>query len=324
MKNKVSIIMPTYNTPYEFLQASVDSILNQTYKDFELIIIDDHSTNYNDAKKIKEITHEDSRIKWLTNTNTKGVAGALNTGLQNATGDYIVRMDSDDIALTDRLERQIQVLEENKDIAFVAGYAKCFGASKRWHKSPVNNTAIKTSLIFESGIVHPTVCIRKSMLDLYSLRYNEHVQNEDYELWIRCALHKDFVFYTLPQKVLNYRVHEGQVTKQRIEKLKMQGVELRKQILQLLEVELTEEETDIFVAFSLGMPFNATNKELMNVLSSIKSKARSRDIFVDKGIYNNTFNIICTRKYLKLILKGKLSYIPGLIQLILRSWFKRK
>ena len=189
-----SIIMPTYNTPYNYLMEAVQSIVNQTFVEYELIIIDDASVEYTDSNELNKIYSLSEKIKVIKNNHNKGVAGALNSGLEIARGKYIVRMDSDDIAEPYRLEHQISFLEKNPEIAFLAGYAKCFGASSAWHKSYVDNTAIKTGLLFESSIVHPTVCIRRSALEKYDLRYNEFVQNEDYDLWFRCSLHEEFKF----------------------------------------------------------------------------------------------------------------------------------
>lgn len=314
-----SVIMPTFNTPYSYLEQAVESIINQTFKDFELIIVDDSSTKYNDFKEISKIIGQDNRIIYLTNTHNKGVAGALNCGLERAKGKYVVRMDSDDISEPTRLEKQLNFLDNNPSVSLVAGYAKCFGSSNTWHKSYCTNTAMKTSLIFESCIVHPTVCLRQSALQKYNLKYNENVQNEDYDLWIRCSLLKDFEFATIPEKVLNYRVHQEQVTKSRIDKLIIQGFELRKAFLKELGVDLQNEEEELFANFCLGLKNTCNRKKIVDTLIKIEKQTICLQIYDNKVEYKKSFKKNVLKKFCKLVIKGKVLFIFSMISFIFKQ-----
>ena len=123
---KLSVIMPVYNTKEEFLREAVESILNQTYTDYELIIIDDGSTN-----NVEEVinSYKDKRIVYIRQENT-GIVGALNNGWNHAKGEYIARMDSDDVSYPDRFEKQAMFLDNNPDISLVGGQVKIMGTNK--------------------------------------------------------------------------------------------------------------------------------------------------------------------------------------------------
>ena len=119
---KVSVLMPVYNTKEEYLREAIESILNQTFTDFEFIIINDGSTN-NAEEVIK--SYKDSRIKYYRQEN-HGLIYTLNYGLSLCNGEYIARMDSDDISLPFRFEKQIEVLDKNPNIGIVGGLIKIF------------------------------------------------------------------------------------------------------------------------------------------------------------------------------------------------------
>lgn len=305
----VSVIMPSYNTPYVFLKEAIESIRNQSYKDFELIIIDDGSTQYNDSIKLNGLISGDDRIRFVKNSHKKGVAGALNTGLDESIGKYIVRMDSDDIAEYDRLERQIRFMDENEDVDIVAGGIKCFGASNRIEKSEVTNAGIRTVLLFQSGMAHPTVCFRKTSLEKYSLRYSESMQSEDYELWTRCASYPDFKFASLPSVVLNYRVHENQVTKQRNDIMHEQGKIIR---LEYLKKSCKGVEHSSFRTFTDYVMYDCTVKEINSILKIEKEICESFCKQFDqtnKRISKKVFRKLCFKKAVSYVLKGDIKQV---------------
>ena len=111
---KVSILMPVYNSA-EFLREAIESMLSQSFKDFEFLIVDDGSTD-GSAGILAEYVEKDSRIRIIRNEKNQGIVYSLNRGLKECTGEYIARMDSDDIALKERLDKQIAVLDKNPDI----------------------------------------------------------------------------------------------------------------------------------------------------------------------------------------------------------------
>ena len=293
----VSVLMPTYNTPYDFLETAVDSILTQTYKNIELIIVDDASTAYNDPVEIAKIIEKDSRIKYIKNTRSKGVAGALNTGVLESAGEYIVRMDSDDIAVCDRIERQVAYLEKHTEVSILAGYIKHFGASQKMAKSQVENVGIKTTLLFQSAFAHPSVCMRSSLFTEKGYLYAEHVQSEDYELWTRCASDESIQFATLPALVLNYRIHDNQVTKTRVGIMSEQGRVIRTNYLKMLDVSLTEEESDVFVRYAMLLKTDASLGRLIAVQKKVEDQLAQKPVFNHRR-FKRTYRKILAKKAL--------------------------
>ncbi|MFW6383201.1 MAG: glycosyltransferase family 2 protein, partial [Nanoarchaeota archaeon] len=150
-KPKVSVLMPAYNSQ-DYISDAIESILSQTYTDFEFVIIDDCSTD-DTWKIIKKYAKNDKRIKAFKNVKNSGVTVSLNNGLEKCSGDYIARMDSDDVSLPKRLEKQVEVLENGKadvvgtNIYFIDEQGKVFGKRKY---EPVTGKIIK----LESPLAH--------------------------------------------------------------------------------------------------------------------------------------------------------------------------
>ena len=197
--NKISVIMPVYNTPEEWLRESIESILNQTYKDFEFLIIDDGSTN-NVPNILAEYAEKDSRIKIILGEH-KGISNALNKGLDLSNGDFIARMDGDDISLPNRFERQIEFLNNNSEISICGTGIKFFPNEKNSYYP--DKIGIVELLNF-CCIAHPTVMMRKKDLLKYNLKYDESFKSsEDYELWSRAIKYVNIA--NISDVLLHYR-----------------------------------------------------------------------------------------------------------------------
>lgn len=314
----VSIIMPTYNTPYEFLREAVDSIKKQSYLDFELLIINDGSTKYNDHNVWESIVDNDPRIFIINNTHKKGVAGALNTGLDNARGKYIFRMDADDVSTPDRLECQVSYLENNPEVDLLAGYIKCFGASNNIEKSEISNAAIRAVFCFQSGIAHPSVCFRKASVDKYSLRYCEDVQSEDYELWTRCAELSTFVFATLPRIILYYRVHERQVSKTRNAIMVEQGKKIRFDYLSKQCENIDETRLMSFIEYSMYINSNITIHELLLLEKSICNDISKSLSGIELRQCRKAFWKTCLKKSVSHFFRGDIKQLLAILANALR------
>ncbi len=218
---KISVVMPAYNAE-RYIAEAIDSILNQTYHDFEFIIINDGSTD-----KTEEIilSYEDPRIVYIKNEKNMGIVYTLNRGLDAAKGEFIARMDSDDISLPTRFQEQITFLLNNPNVAVLGTAINIFGdgiTSSVFENSTAPEKA-KAELFFSSSLAHPTVIIRKSVLDKHNLRYKEDFAGmEDYRLWWEISQHSDIMSLSAP--LLNYRKHSSQITasnsKQKTEKSK--------------------------------------------------------------------------------------------------------
>ena len=208
----ISIILPAYNAE-KYIALTISSLLNQTFTSFELLVVDDGSTD-NTVTIIKQFT--DSRIILMENGQNLGLIKTLNKAALLSKGKYIARMDADDIALPGRLQLQSQFLDTNAGVAAVAGWVNFIdeaGEDKGiWSLDRNTNsaTAIKKALVKENCIAHPSVMIRTEVLQqyLYNLK-QQHI--EDYDLWLRlCA--EGLAIEKVQQPVLLYRVHAASVT----------------------------------------------------------------------------------------------------------------
>lgn len=204
---KVSVIMPVYNTG-QFVKAAIRSILLQTHHDFELIIVNDGSTD-DSLEAIQSFS--DRRIKIINFTENKGISTARNYAINAAQGMYIAHMDSDDISHPERLADQVAYMENNPHTGICGTWAKLFGERNGIAKSPTSNAEIKCRLLFNCIIYQPTVMIRKSILLDNKLLYNpDFITTEDYDLWARGTAHTNFG--CIPKVLLDYRTHHGQIT----------------------------------------------------------------------------------------------------------------
>lgn len=211
---KVSIVLPAYNGE-RFIESAILSILNQTYSNFELIIINDGSTDK--TTEIINLFLFDQRIIFIDNVENLGLSASLNLGIKHASGKYIVRMDQDDISLYNRIEVQVNYLEKNSDYLGIGSWAKIIDENENiigYHKHSVDHNTIGMDLRFKNPFVHSSMCIRASVFKNYNLRYSENVKYsppEDFDLWSR-------MWYigklgNIPQVLILYRHHSEGMSK---------------------------------------------------------------------------------------------------------------
>ena len=201
--------MPVYNSEL-YIKEAIDSILNQTFSDFELIIIDDASTD----KSVEIIqSYTDSRIQLILKPKNSGYTNSLNYGLTIAKGEYIARMDSDDISLPTRFEKQVTYLDANSEYILCGSQYQIIGTNKIT-KNPCLHEEIKVRLISECCIAHPSVMFRLNKMKEFGLKYNnEREPAEDYDLWLKLVFIGKIA--NLNEVLLHYRIHENQVSNTR-------------------------------------------------------------------------------------------------------------
>ena len=206
----VSVIMPNYNTPIQYLKESIDSILNQSFSNLELIIIDDFSSN-DSLLYIESIS--DERVIVLKNMKNMGPAYARNRGLDAAHGKYIVIMDSDDISSPNRIKELVTYMEEHCDVLLCGSWMKTFGDSiNEYIVAPKlkNPDAIKVSLLFGCSCIMVPI-IRKSVLDCNRLRYSDsYSAANDYKFWVDCSRYGKFS--VLPKVLYMRRMQKCSIT----------------------------------------------------------------------------------------------------------------
>ena len=205
---QISILMPVYNCAL-YLAEAIDSILNQTFTDFELIVLDDGSTD-GSAEIAK--SYNDSRIVYHCNEKNLGLANNLNVGLRMAKGKYIARMDGDDISLPERLQTQFDYLESHPDIDLCSCGLQMFGTENTVWVRESNPEAVKITMIFYSPVLHASSVWRREAFEKHNLYYDQNAfPAEDYDLWARAIFHCRLV--NIPQVLYKYRIHGIQVTK---------------------------------------------------------------------------------------------------------------
>ena len=195
----ISVLMPVYNTKEEYLRASIESILNQTFTDFEFIIVNDGSTN--NAEEVI-LSYKDNRIKYVKQEN-QGIVGALNNAWSKASGKYIARMDSDDIAYPERFAKQVNFLEENPEYSLVGSWAKII-PSKNIIKLPQDIKIM--DLLADCMFIHPSIMFNKADFEKFNLQYETGFEYaEDYCLYANAV--KYLKITNLQEVLLDYRVY---------------------------------------------------------------------------------------------------------------------
>src|SRR3989344_7700958 len=209
MNPLVTILMPVYNGE-KYLKEAIESVLNQTFRDFEFLIIDDGSTD-----KSTEIikSFNDARIRLERNEINLGLIKTLNNGLGLAKGKYIARMDCDDISLPKRLSIQVNFMEKHPEIGICGSWVKVMGLKQEFvNRYPQKHEEARAYLLFNTPFAHPSVIIRKEVMEKHKLKYDENYKHaEDYELWSRIINYAKVS--NIPKVLLHYRMHDESVSK---------------------------------------------------------------------------------------------------------------
>lgn len=208
MSPTISVIMTTYNEERSNFILCVDSVLNQTYDDFEFIIVFEPEDDNIDF--IKSYTVNDKRVKLIENKNKLGFVKSLNVALSTSGGKYMARIDSDDYCETNRFELQVRYLELHKDIDVLGSNITLIDQdnhviSKRQYKT--SHKEIRKSFLFTTGVAHPSVMVKMESLKKFGMYNKEFNFSEDLELWLR-LLKNNCIFANLDEYLVNYRVIE--------------------------------------------------------------------------------------------------------------------
>jgi len=208
---KVSVVMSVYNGE-EYIKETINSILDQTFQNFEFIIIDDGSRD-NTSEILKEYKKKDKRIKVITLAENLGLTKALNKGIKAASGEYIARIDCGDIALPERLKVQVQFLDDHQDISAVGSWANIIdkdGKVTAQLKYPTSYEDIRRVILAYNPFIHPSLMFRREVFEKIGL-YNESLRYaQDYDLMLRIVAKLKAV--NLPKVLLNYRVIDESIS----------------------------------------------------------------------------------------------------------------
>ena len=276
---KISVIMPAYNAE-QYISEAIESILGQTFADFEFIIIDDGSS---DSTSGIIASYKDSRIRYFRNEKNLGIVGALNRGLALAAGEYIARMDADDISLPERFQTQCAYMEKHPDVGVCGTAIKVFGKNMEEYDRffSTNKADLKAELLFASCIAHPTAIIRRSVLAAHDLTYHEeYYGREDYALWWEIS--KYSALGVIPRVLHKYRIHDAQITANKSGQMEKIELFLRQRMYDL-GIKLDADEEKAFAYYCSGKS-DAFSKERAIFFSSALAKviaANKRNHFFD-------------------------------------------
>ena len=247
---KISVIMPAYNAA-KYIKEAIDSILAQTFSDFEFIILDDGSTD-GTAEIVR--SYSDKRIRFVQNEHNLGIANTLNRGLDLAKGEYIARMDADDISLPERFEKQVSYMINHPYTGICGSNILIFSKESTGDQIYLyssNDRKIRSDMIFNSAFAHPSVMLRKRVLDEFQLRYDPDFERaEDYKLWLEILKYSNGINIQTP--LLRYRHHGMQVTKTQKDIQSNAVNKVRQLILMNHQVTLNELEWNSYLKICNG------------------------------------------------------------------------
>ena len=233
--------MPVYNAE-KHLQEAIESILNQTFTDFELLLINEGST---DACDTIIRSFKDSRIRYVINDENLKLIKTLNRGLQLAKGKYIARMDADDIAEPNRLQLQFEFMEANPNIGVCGTGFHSFGSVDSITNYPETDARIKFMALYQCPFCHPSVILRNSVVRENNLTYSlNYPHAEDYEFWLRMGRVSELA--NLQSVLLHYRQHDESVSVTEENTQIRLSEEIRKMYFQELGVNASPEELELF------------------------------------------------------------------------------
>lgn len=269
-KCRLTVLMPVFNGQ-KYLRLAIDSILQQTYQDFELLILDDGSTD-----ATPEIIHSylDHRIRYVKNEHNLGIVKTLNKGIDLCETELIARMDADDVSMLDRFEKQVAYLDSHPDIMLVGSAAAIIdqeGKQTGNFPVPVESERIKTGLFFSNVFIHSTILLRRSKLLEHHFSYDAaHIGIEDYGLWFR--LSRFYKLANMSDQLLCYRMNPEGITSSANRDMEKRDAAFTRLYLDLfreLGIKLSESEAHAYRMFVSGRLTQGVAQQIGQVLESL-------------------------------------------------------
>ena len=268
---KISVIMPIYNTNPKHLKRAIQSILSQTFTDFEFLILNDSPKNLELDKIVASF--RDDRIKYIKPEHNLGVAEAHNRLLKMATGKYIAIMDHDDISLSKRFEKQYIYMESHEEVGICGTAYRRFGKLLKIKtiRHPKDNKMIQASLLFNCPIHHPSSMIRRSILTRFNIAYDKQfISLNDRKLYLDISKHAEL--HNLPNVLYKYRMHPLMTSKVRRQEIMNEQLQYRDSLLKKYGISLTAEEHDILNAYILNGRCRVNSIDILNKIDRILQK----------------------------------------------------
>lgn len=225
----ISVVMPAFNAE-QYIAESIQSILEQSFDNFELIIIDDASTDMT-LEILREYANKDSRIRVFSNEENLGIAGNRNLGVSLSAGKYIAWQDADDVSLPYRLEQQYHFLETHPDVGIVGGYLELFSGDniQGVRRYAVGDLALRKSMFKFSPVAQPAAMIRKDVLDRVGIYNLSYPPAEDLDMTFRIGMFSRLA--NIPKILIRYRVSETSATSKSLKTMELNTLRIRSKYL---------------------------------------------------------------------------------------------
>ena len=320
-KGLISVIMSNYNTPETFLRESIQSILNQTYTNFEFIIVDDASTD--DSLAIIE-SYSDQRIKIIKNTENLGLTRSLNKALDECNGEYVARMDSDDVSLPERFRKQVDFLRNN-DATVCGTWVEFFGISDVLNSEKTLCKILPEKNIFRiyqlfgnsPNIVHPSAMFNRTKLIEKGIRYDEKFRySQDYKMWVSCA--NSGTCAIVPEILLKYRVSTSNISFLKKDQQLECVYGIIQEQLDLLHLKLTDEIKPLhLLLLTTRKQYDPKIREWIKSLIAANKKHR---VYDQKSFSNLLWKKWAETTYFALRKSKSIKRIKLLMMLPIRYW----
>lgn len=268
--------MSVYNEPMGWLRQSIDSILAQTYQNFEFIIVNDSPMREENAQLLKEYEQKDSRVVVVTNETNIGLTKSLNKALGIARGKFIARMDADDVSSPNRLERQVTYLISHPNVCAVGSWivqideqGEVISEPKKYGSNP---NLVKAQFLQNSQLCHPTAMFRKRVNN-YTALYDETLRYaQDYALWVSMLPYGRIS--NIPEVLFQYRTSGIQITNNKKVEQQHCAAIVQKRVFDLFNLPATESFLSIFstitIQHNVDMPFQMVKKEFCNFFKNVR------------------------------------------------------
>lgn len=318
---KISAVMALYNTPYHFLEATVKSLIEQTFKDFELIIIDDASSV--EYEKFFE-KFRDERIKYHKLDKNSGPGKARNEGIKKAQGEYIAIVDSDDVYMPNRFEIQAEFLDNNQEISLISSAFKQSNNGKI-PSVEKDNEDIKIFMLFNSPFANPAVMFRKDAFLEKNLFYPENKNfAEDYELWTDAML-KEIKMANIDEVLMIYTRRKGQLSKEKADKQAETLKELYYKVLSSIGISASKEELILHHNIYSQNYSEITIDEIKNWFNKIIDANKTSNVFNEQKLISKKEEVLKQFENIKnRIFKLKIGQYNFCINKPLKLYFEKR
>lgn len=280
---EVSVIMPVCDAKVSYVREAIDSVLAQTFKDFEFLILNDSPKNADLRNAI--LSYKDDRIKYFENDDNIGIPKSYNRLLDLAKGKYVAIMNHDDIMKPRRLAKQYEYMEKHSEVGLLGTGYKKFGEINRFKKivNPLSHDEICSCLLFKSAVHHPTIMLRREIVEKYKIKYNENfVSLNDRQLC--CEFSKYSKLANLPDVLYKYRFHEGMVSKRQKDVIIHEREMFHKLWFSYHNIDLTPNEIEIFDHYTTFGRRKILRLDVLETL--VLTLEKLRDVNAQRKVYD--------------------------------------